>query len=49
MVGNIYRAVMVGAALALVAPVAQAADSSACFFNGPNFDSVDFCSPAGIR
>lgn len=49
MVGNIYRAGIVGAALALVAPVAQAADSSACFFNGTNFEGAAFCTSAGTR
>ncbi len=49
MAGNIGRAVIVGAALALFAPTAQAANGSACFFNGPNFEGAAYCTSAGTR
>ncbi|MCE7999492.1 MAG: hypothetical protein HEP70_11590 [Rhodobiaceae bacterium] len=54
MAGNIKRAVIVGAAAALMAPSAltsavRAADNSACFFNGPNFEGAAFCTSAGTR
>ena len=54
MAGNIKRAAIVGAAVALLAPTAltsaaRAAESSACFFNGANFEGAAFCTSAGTR
>jgi hypothetical protein len=49
MARNIKRAVIVGAALAFSAPTVQAADASACFFNGANFEGAAYCTAAGTR
>ncbi len=54
MAGNISRTMSIGAALGVLALAAQApavlaADSSACFFNGPSFEGAAYCISAGTR